>query len=109
MTPDLRFTTIGRKGESCARIINGMKKKMIQNQEQLFRQATPTTSYSSTVGVFRFKITLSATSRSRRSLPIYIYLLCEQYMAVRVPGHGDLTALLRFRMALSLTIWEPTV
>ena len=40
--------------------INGMDKKLIQNRDQLFRQAilVPTSSYSSTVGAFRFKITL---------------------------------------------------
>ena len=58
MTPDLSYTTTGREGESSARIINGMKKKLLQNREQLFKQATPTSNYSSTVGVFRFKITL---------------------------------------------------
>ena len=41
MTPDLRSTT-GREGESSARKINGMEKKLIQNREQLLRQATPT-------------------------------------------------------------------
>ena len=32
MTPDLSYTT-GREGESSARIINGMKKKLIQNED----------------------------------------------------------------------------
>ena len=41
VAPDLRYTT-GREGESSAGLINGMGKKLIQNREQLFRQATPT-------------------------------------------------------------------
>ena len=57
MNPDLSYTT-EREGESSARIINGMEKKTDTTREQLFRQATPTSNYSSTVGVFRFKITL---------------------------------------------------
>ena len=58
MIPDLSYTTAGRKDESSARIVNGMGKKLLQNREQLFRQGAPTSNYSSTVGVFRFKITL---------------------------------------------------
>ena len=90
---------------------NGMAKKLIQNRkQQFFRQATPTSNYSSTAGVFRFKITLSVCDKQKQELIHCPYLLCGHYMAVRVPGHDDLNALLLTpRMALSLAIWEPTV
>ena len=59
MTLDLSCTfNTGREGKRSARIINVMKKQTdTMIREGLFRQATPTSNYSSTVGVFRFKIT----------------------------------------------------
>ena len=63
MTADLSYTTTEREGESSARTINGMENKTDTKSRTalklIFRKATPTViSYSSTVGVFRFKITL---------------------------------------------------
>ena len=85
MAPDLSYTTTGREGESRVRIINGIEEKAHTILEQLFRQATPTSSYSSTVGVFRSK-DHPVTSRSRRSLLLSaegnIWLLVCRDMAI---------------------------
>ena len=108
MTPNPSHTTTGREGESSARIINGMEKRKIHNREKLFRKATPTSNelqqYSGGIPIQDHPVT-----SQRRSLLLILYMLCGQYMAVSMPGHGDLTALLMSRMASSLTLWVPTV
>ena len=62
MAPGLSYTsytTAGREVESSARKTNGMEKKTDTNSRTAFQtKATPTSNYRSTVGVFRFKITL---------------------------------------------------
>ena len=67
MTTDLSYTTTAREGERSARIV-GWRKKLIQNHEQLFRQATPT---SNELQQYNVGIPIQdqpVTSRSRRSL-----------------------------------------
>ena len=84
-----------------------MEKKKLIRYEKLFRQATSTRNYSSrttAAGLFRFNV--SPCDKPKRVLIALV--CCEQYMAVSMPGHGDLAALMS-QMASSSTRWVPTV
>ena len=81
MTPDLSYTT-GREGESSARIINGMDDTIIA-----FQTSHTTKQLQQYTGGTRIQ-DHPVTCRSRRSLLLFVV----QYMAVGMPGHGDLTA-----------------
>ena len=52
------------------------------------------------------------SSRSRRSLFLSvvgnIYSCCGQYIAISMPGHDDLTALLMIPNGFIVTLWAPT-
>ena len=50
----------------------------------------------------------SSCDKPKQAL-IALIICCGEYMAVSMPGHGDLTALLMSRTALYLTLWVPTV
>ena len=74
MTPDLSYTT-RREGESSARIINGMGKKLIKHENSVsdkLHQQVITADYSGGIPIQVH----SVTSRSRRSL---LYLLWAIY------------------------------
>ena len=89
MNPDLSYTTTGREGESSARTANGMGENTNAIREQIFRLAAPTSNYSIQWGY--------SDSRSPRDKPkqaLIALICCGQYMAVSMPGHGDLTALM---------------
>ena len=96
VTPYLSYTT-GWEGESRARKIYGMGKLTDTIREQLFRQSTPTSHYSNTVGVFRFKITLDKPKQALIAL-----ICCGKYIAVSMPVHGDLIDIMS-RFAISWT------
>ena len=102
MTPDLMGG--GREGESSARKINAMEKKLIQCDnsfsDKLHQQVITAVQWGYPTQDH------PVTSRSRRSWLALI--CCGQYMAIGMPVHGDLTSLM-FRMASSLTLWVPTV
>ena len=87
-----------------AEITNGMGGKNDTIREQLLRQATPTSNYS------RVQLGYSDLSSlcDKPKQTLIALICCGQYMAVSMPGHGDLTALMS-RMALFLTLWVPTV
>ena len=82
-----------------------MDKKTDTIREQLFRQATPTSSYSSSTQ-WGYSDSMPPCDMPKQALIALI--CCGHCMAVSMPGHGDLTALMS-RMAVSLTPWVPIV
>ena len=78
--------------------------KHSNNMRTAFRQATPTNNYS------RVQLGYSDSSSlcDKPKQALIALICCGQYMAVSMPGHGDLTALIS-RMALSLTLRVPTI
>ena len=102
MTPDLSYTT-GREGESSARTINGMEKKTDITTRTAFR-----TSYTNKkITAVQWGYSDSRLPRDKPKQAFIALICCGQYMAVSMPGHGDLTTLTP-RMASSLTLWAPT-
>ena len=68
----------------------GYGKKTDTIREQLFRQATPTSNYSSCTQ-WGYSDSMSRCDKPKQALIALI--CCGQYMAVSMPSHGDLTAL----------------
>ena len=92
MTPDLSYTT-AREGDSSARIIKGLGKKLIQYDNSL------QTSYThENYGRVLWEYSDSSSFCDKPTGAHCSYFLSGQYMAVSMPGHGDLTALIS-RMA----------
>ena len=50
----------------------------------------------------------SRSSLDKLNQALIALICCGQYLAVSMPGHGDLTALMS-RMAFFFTLWVPTV
>ena len=105
MTPDLSYTTTGREGERSARIINGMEKKTDTKSITAF-QTSYTNKQVITAVQRGYSDSKSPCDKPKQALVALI--CCGQYIAVSMPGHGNLTGLMS-RMALFLTLWVPTV
>ena len=98
MTPDLSYTT-WREGESSARMINGMENKTDTIREQLFRHKL----HQQVIAAVQWGYSDSRPSCGKPKQALIALICCGQYMAVSLPGHSDLTALMS-RMPLSLTL-----
>ena len=106
MTPDLSCLLLGGRARVVQRDSRwDMETKTDTIREQLFRQVARTSNYSSSTQ-WRYSDLMSPCDKPKPALIALI--CCGQCMAVSMPGHDDLTALMS-PMTLSLTLWTPTV